>query len=192
MLEVEVLDSSSPPARPQSTGGVRAVAISLALVAIGQGIALAENRGLPAAVRLTVPDAGYTVGTPSDPALVVFQLDNPGPALDLKAVLVAVPGLELVDVVAAGSSTGGRTLGEGEQALPTFRLVESVTLSLRFEVTDCDAIDDRPYPVRVQLQDGRRRGEVPLTLRDYPDLSGDGGADLRWQQVLAFAVCPAT
>jgi hypothetical protein len=166
------------------------VTVALALLAAGQLLSL-TGRGLPDDVALVVRDGGYTVATPGDPDLVSFQLDSTGRAVEVVGVSVDVPGLRLVDVVAAGSATGGRALGEGAGDLPGFRLADSVTLTLRLEVTDCDAVDDAQHLVVVRVRDGRRAGDVALALRDYPDPEGVG-ADLRWQQVLALAACPST
>ena len=187
---MEVLDSSARPDRAAARAG-RAVGLALAVLSLAQVAALAEDRDL-SGVRLAVRDGGYTVATPADPSLVSFQLDTESGPVELLDVALSAPGLRLVDVVAAGSATRGRELGLGDADLEPFELGDSVTMSLRFEVTDCAAIDSGRYPLRVSLRDGRRRGTVELPLRDYPDVTGEGGPDSRWQQVLAYASCPST
>jgi hypothetical protein len=187
---VEVI-ASGPGTRTATRPGARpgtVVGTALAVLAAGQAWAL-TGRGLDG-VDLVVRDGGYTVATPADSELVSFQLDTTGRPADLVGVEVDVPGLELVDVVVSGSDARNRELGAGPAGLPRVRLESSATLSLRFRVTDCDAVDSAPHPVRLRLEQGRRSGTVALALRDYPDPEG-AGPDLRWQQVLQRAGCPA-
>ena len=183
---MDVLDSSG---RGPAARGPFVVGVALAVLAAGQALSLA-GREL-AGVELVVRDGGYTVATPADPELVSFQLDTTGRPADLVGVTTDVPGLQLVDVVVSGSDARNRELGAGEADLPRVRLESSATLSLRFRVVDCDAVDDGRHPVVVELEQGRRSGTVALPLRDYPDPEGTG-PDLRWQQVLQRAACPST
>ena len=166
-----------------------AVLVALVLLAVGQVAALNRDLGLPPDVRVEVAEGGYVVGTQDSPSVVTFQLRNAGRPIEVRGVRLEAPGLRLVDVVASGDAVMSRIVGEGEEPLPAFRLVDGVTLVLTFEPTDCGAVDTGVYPVQLEVRDGPRSGVLPLRLRDYPDLEGRPLPDVPWQVVLATALC---
>lgn len=167
-----------------------ALLVVLLLLAAGQVAVLRASRRLPPDVQVAVAEGGYVVGPLDEPSLVTFQLRSTGRAVQVRGLSLGAPGLRLVDAAAAGESVGFRRVGDGPAPLPAFRLEQGVTLVLTFAATDCRAIDDGRYPVMLDLAVGYRRAVLALPLRDYPDLTGQGGPDVPWQRVLAAALCP--
>lgn len=170
------------------------VALALALLAAGQGAALLRTPGLPDAVRVEALVNGYSYGTDGERATVGFQLANRGE--EPVRVLAAGrdgPGLELVDVVAAGAPVGFRAAGAGSELLPAFDLQPGlvVELSLVYRVTDCGRVPSAPFPVTLRLAAARARGVVEVPLPRYPDDAPDAGPDdeVEWQTVLVRDLC---
>lgn len=168
----------------------RLLAALLAVVIGGQAYALGRDRSLPDDVRIEIAEGGYVVGTLDDPSLVTFNMSSTGRPVDVRGIALSAPGITVDDVVASGAAVRFRRVGEGAAPLPTFRLTEGVVVILSVKVSDCAAIDGGAYPLRLDLASGYREGIVELRLRDYPDLTGNGGPDIPWQQVLAAAQCP--
>ncbi len=187
-MDVLVSGNERPPLRV----GRRALALAVVLLVLlgAQGYLLRQSTSLPDDVRIEVAEGGYVVGTLDTPSLVTFQLRSTGRPVDVRSVDLRAPGLRLTDTAAAGESVGFRRVGDGPAPLPPFTLREGVTLVLSFAASDCSAIDAAPHPVRLELTSGLRRGTLLLRLRDYPDLTGSGGPDTPWQQVLANVLCP--
>jgi hypothetical protein len=181
---------------PPTTRDPGTLAIAVALVALGmaQAAALTWDLPLPDDVRLTVPLEGYAFTTEGDTAVVGFQLRNDGSrSLRVSGVGAAVPGLELVDVTAAGEPTGFRSVGDGPAALPGFDLApdETVVLQLRFRDPDCSSVPADLRPVSIDVRAGRGTGTVPVPLPPLPDDGARADADdqLPWQQVLIRDLC---
>ncbi len=190
-MEVLTSGSERSPLRWHEVGRVpRALAAVLLVVVAGQTYALTRDRSLPAAVEITVAEGGYVVGTLDAPSLVTFQLRHRGPSVKVRAIDLQAPGLRLTDLAVSGESVGSRRVGDGPAALPQFTLRGGATLIASFAATDCAAIDSDVHPVRLDLSSGYRREVIELRLRDYPDLTGNDGPDIPWQQVLASALCP--
>lgn len=182
-------DRDERPRRQPLPRGPLALAVVLLLLLGAEAALLVRSTTLPDDVRIEVAEGGYVVGTLDSPSLVTFQLRSTGRAVLVRDVALSAPGLQLTDSAVSGESVGFRRLGDGPAPLPDFELREGVTLILTFAATDCAAIDDGSYPVRMAASAGLRSDTVLLRLRDYPDLTGQDGPDLRWQQVLASALC---
>lgn len=176
------------PRQPLPKGPLALAAVMLLLLG-AEAAVLARSATLPDDVRVEVLEGGYVVTTLDRPSLVTFQLRSTGRPVQVRGLELAAPGLELTDAVVSGEAVGFRRLGEGPGPLPPFELSGGATVVMNFAATDCAAIDDKRYPVRMRVTTGLRRGTLPLPLRDYPDLTGNNGPDLRWQQVLGSALC---
>ena len=169
--------------------GPLALTLAVLLLVVGQTYALTRDRSLPPDVRITVVEGGYVVGTLDMPSLVTFQLSHRGPPVQVRAIDLQAPGLRLTDLAVSGESVGARRVGDGPDPVPRFTLDGGATIIMTFAATDCAAIDSLLYPVQLDLALGYRREVVELRLRDYPNLTGNGGPDIPWQQVLASALC---
>lgn len=195
---MEVLDStdSAPRLRRQLTRRTRLTAVALALVAAGQGLALAEDRSLPDDVGLAALENGYSYATLGEVAVIGFQLRNPGDrSVTVLDVGSDISGLELVDVVVSGGPVDFREAGEGEQPLPAFVMDagEVAELTLRYAVRSCSAVPVADQPVPFRLRAGRRTGTVGVAIPKAPSESLGAGPDDEdpWQRVLVRDLCPA-
>jgi hypothetical protein len=104
-----------------------------------------------------------------------------------------VPGLQLVDVTAAGEPTGFRAVGAGPTALPEFELAPTaaVVLQLRFRDTDCSSVPADLRPVSIDVRAGSGTGTVQVPLPQLPDDGAFADVDdqVPWQQVLIRDLC---
>jgi hypothetical protein len=187
---VDLIETPSTTREP----GPLVVALALAALGIGQAVALTRDLPLPAEVMLTVPLEGYAFTTESDTAVVGFQLRNDGVReLRVGEVGAAVPGLQLVDVTAAGEATGFRSVGDGSTALPEFVLAPdgTVVVQLRFRAEDCSSVPADLRPVSVEVRASRGLGTLQVALPPLPDDGALARPDdqLPWQQVLIRDLC---
>lgn len=171
-----------------------AVAVALAGLGVAQALALTSEFPLPDDVALDVPLEGYAFATESDPAVVTFQLRNAGSRLvRVTGVGAEVPGLQLVDVSAAGEPTGFRAVGAGPAALPDFDLAPGavVVLHLSLRGLSCEEVPADLRPVSVDLRTGRRVGSVQVPLPSLPDdgALADPDDETPWQRVLVRDLC---
>jgi hypothetical protein len=183
----------SPDPRPLDRR-VGVVAVALVLLGGGQAAAVRAVGDLPGDVALAALENGYSYGTTDRLATLGFQLVNSGDrAVRVVDVGRSLPGLELVDVVAGGSSLAGEVLGAGSDPLPEFPLAtgDVVELTLVYDVADCAEVPTTRAPLPVEVQAGRARGTVlvPLPTSVAADPDAPPGAMDEWQQVLVRDVC---
>lgn len=175
--------------------GVLSVASALALLAVAQGVAVARGGPLPAGAAVTALPNGYSYATRADRLVVIgFQLRNSGDrALEVLDLAEDLPGLVLQDVVVSGEPFDFGSAGDGDAALPAFRLdrgtVVEVTLSYRLSACPQVPEDARPLPVRVRAgrAGGLLRVDMPTAPSDEPDAGVDDEDE--WQSVLVRDLC---
>lgn len=182
----------TPPATREP--GPLAVVVGLAALGVAQALALTGQLPLPDGVALDVPLEGYAFATENDPAVVTFQLRNAGSRLvRVTGVGAEVPGLQLVDVSAAGEPTGFRSLGAGPTALPEFELAPGavVVLHLSLRAVSCAQVPADQRPVSVDVRTGPRAGSVQVPLPSLPDDGALAGPDDQtpWQRVVVRDLC---
>ena len=171
-----------------------AVGVALVLVGAGQAAAVLRTPPLDDDVRLTVPKEAFGFTTAGRDVTVSFQLRNTGErSIRVTGVGRALPGLELVDVVASGSPVQFRSVGTGDGPLPAFALPpgDAALLSLTYRLTGCNDVPRDLRPVPIAVRDGRSRGVRPVALPQLPDDAAEAtDADVvEWQQVLVRELC---
>jgi hypothetical protein len=175
--------------------GVLSVGSALALLGVAQGVAVARGGPLPAGVAVTALPNGYSYATREDRLVVIgFQLRNSGDRpLQVLDLAEDLPGLVLQDVVVSGEPFDFSSAGDGDAALPAFRLgrgtVVEVTLSYRLSACPQVPEDARPLPVRVRA--GRATGLLRVDMPTAPSDEAEAGPDDEdeWQSVLVRDLC---
>lgn len=170
------------------------MALALALLAAGQAATVLRPRDLPPGASLQVLPNGYSYGTDADVASLGFQLRNDGRrTLEVLAVEAALPGLDLVDVVASGEPFRFTAVGAGADRLPPFVLTPGTVIEVNmvYRVRRCADVprDDRDLVVRAAV--GWGRGALDVPLPGQPSDAVDAGPDDEdpWQQVLVRDLC---
>lgn len=156
-----------------------------------------------AALRLPLPLEGvelrstkenYAFTADGRVLTVSFQLRNEGrEPVRVIGIGEDLPGLELVDVVAAGEPLGFRSRGAGDDDLPPFRVTPgtAVVVAMTYQLVACASVPETPRPVPVAVRDGRSRGTVRAALPQLPDDTAGAGTDdlAEWQSVLVRELC---
>ncbi len=193
--DVEILASGDDGPRRRLPSAPVAVAVALAAVAAGQVAAVLRPQPLPATASVEALPNGYSYATEGDRLLVGFQLRNAGDVgLRVVAIGADLPGLQLVDVAAAGQPFDFAAVGEGAAPLPEFALRGGtvIEVTLVYRVRSCAAVPRDEQLVPVTVIAGRAEGVLPLLLPRAPAAAVDAGPDDEdpWQQVLVRDVCP--
>ena len=190
---VDVLSSGEARERRRPRGVV-AVAVALALVAVGQAVTVLRPRELPSGASVSALPNGYSYSTEGDRAQLGFQLRNDGDlTVRVLSVRAAVPGLELVDVVASGEPFRFAAVGAGDAELPAFALEPGtvIELNLVYRLRRCGDVPRDARDVVVRAGAGGARGPLAVPLPGQPSDAVDAGPDDEdpWQQVLVRDLC---
>jgi hypothetical protein len=170
------------------------VVLALALLGAAQAAAVL-TAPLPGGAGLTALPNGYSYATRGDSEVLIgFQMRNTGDRplrlLDLGADL---PGLRLVDVVGSGDPFDYRSAGEGEAALPPFRLAADavVEITLVYRLEACSSVPEGRRPMPVRVRSGQADGTLKVPLPTAPSDDEDAGPDDEdeWQEVLVRDLC---
>lgn len=178
-----------PRLRPLAVGG------ALALLALGQAVAVARGGPLPAVASLTALPNGYSYATlDGRTAVAGFQVRNTGPvALLLRDLTTSLPGLELEDVVLSGEPTDYAAVGAGSGPLPALEVAPGDVLEvlLTYRLTGCTQVPQDARPLLVRASAGRDDGVLRVALPTAPADDPDAGPDdeEQWQQVLVRDLC---
>lgn len=182
-------------ARIGTRGAALTVAAALALLAVAQGVAVARGGPLPEGVALAALPNGYSYATREDRIVVIgFQLRNDGDReLEVLDLAQDLPGLELRDVVVSGEPFDFDSAGEGEAALPAFRLERGtvVEVTLSYRLAGCPQVPQDPRPLPVRVRAGRSAGLLQVRMPTAPSDEPDAGPDdeEEWQSVLVRDLC---
>ena len=175
--------------------GTTSIASALALLAVAQGVAVARGGPLPAGAAVTALPNGYSYATRDGRVVVIgFQLRNSGDrALEVLDLAQDLPGLTLQDVVVSGEPFEFSSAGEGEAALPSFRLDRGtvVEVTLAYRLSACPQVPEDPRPLPVRVRAGRATGTLAVRMPTAPSDEADAGPDDEdeWQSVLVRDLC---